>query len=226
MRKYAVLAAAAGMALAGVAKADFVMSFTRTAGTGAQAGNDVIKLYALNDGTGSTAGTHKVLAIDGTLTGEGASGTPAAVLVYRSVDNGDGTSSADFDGLQAVTPHASFVKPTPLPASQWNVVSTVPNETGPNAQFPDNGKIDHFEVVGVSNISGGGVLADSTVNGGKGLQVAQALVPTGDNALFAGTLGAESGPPVPFTINTVPEPMSLSLLGLGLGALVARRRRA
>ena len=65
MRKYAVLAAAAGLALTGVAKADFTFSNTRTADT-VDPGHDIIEFFAHNTGvaTGSKARHLPGVAVD------------------------------------------------------------------------------------------------------------------------------------------------------------------
>jgi hypothetical protein len=224
MKRVLFLAALGVMAIAAAARADFVMTFTRSSGTGDQAGNDFIRFYLLNDGTGVTAGTSKLLTLDATMVGEDTGGAPAATLIYRAVDNGDGTSTADFDGTQPVTaahPHASYIKPTPLAPNQWKVLATVPDETGPTAEFPDMGRIGSFRVIGTANMAAGGVPADSSVNAGRGALIAQASVPTGDNVLFFGDATAENGASQHFPYS--PEPTSLGVLAFGL--LLRRQRR-
>jgi len=242
MRKYAVLAAAAGMALAGVAKADFQVTTTpsnngsitpttsgwkiNVAETPGSTG-DLYKIFALNTGTGDQAGTANVLGI--TLNYHDTTGKG---LLVRSLDNGDGTTSYNFDGTVVPTGTGS-TRGTYVgagAAAKWFTVeengdTTTPG-TGPGSGLPDPASFSNVHVVGLANFAAGGVPAGTAANGGLGAQIGQIVIHSGDQFSADGSIGAENGPQSNFTFTNVPEPASISLLGLGLGALVARRRRA
>jgi hypothetical protein len=80
-KRYLSLAAAAGLVLTGVAKADFIIIGSRTAGTGMFAGDDVVQWKVQNSGTGTTAGTTKLLALDVAMTG-------VDLVVHRTSNDG------------------------------------------------------------------------------------------------------------------------------------------
>jgi len=235
MRKYALLAAAATFAIGGsVATAGMIVKtdgggFQLTAvdtgaGTGALAGDEVYSLYALNMGTGPTAGTTSLESIDAIVTGLNGTG-----LIVRTLDNQDGTSTADFDGIQAVTPHGSYIRAGT--AAKWFSASVIPPGTAPNATYPDPTSVSTFEVAGLANFSGSpaGVAADATQNAGKGALFGQVVVKQGGTWQVTGQYaagGSTNIDPNTTPLSNVPEPASLSMLGLGIGGLMVRRRRA
>lgn len=221
MRKYAVLAAAAGMALASVAKADF--AFTTSTDTLTN-GLERVTLWAINQG--GTTGT-KAVASDITI--KDRSGHNLVVNFLSTA----ATAKADLTGTGATaTPYAStgsFVNllgdandPTGADndPTAYSVVAAVPANTHANYA----GGVPQFEVTG-ANLNGG-VHSDNAINGGKGTLCAVAVAPVGDIIEFVGSIGGDVGVAQPLDVTNVPEPMTLSLLGLGLGGLLIRRRQA
>jgi len=224
MRKYAVLAAAAGLALTGVAKADFSFSFTRSADT-VDTGNDVIEFFAKNNG--GTTGS-KAIASDITLNGLDATGKNPVNLVTKFV-SASASAKADLTGTaEAVDASGNLIQDRSIvnilandgtdDPTAYSVVSAVPA----NAHATYAAGVSQFEVVG-ANLGGG--INSTTTNGGKGALIAVAVVPKGDNAMASGSVGGEVGTAQTFSISSsVPEPASIGLAGLGVLGLIRRRR--
>ena len=223
MGKHAVLAANAGLALTGMAKADFLITSTRTPGTGMFAGDDVIQWKVQNTGTGVTAGTTKLLAVDITMS----SPDPNPKFFIRTFDSTGGNEStptdADLANQGGNSPSGSFVRAGS--ATGFTIVSTNPNYQGPDSgsavtnptPYTDGQALTSFEVVGSPGLTTGGVSAINPI------LFAQSVVPPGQVVQLSGLMGAETGPPVP--IGNFPEPSSLGLLMLGATATLVRRRR-
>lgn len=226
MRKYALLAAATGMALAGVAKADFHYSYSVADAGG---GLERVSFYAEVTGTGVNVGDR---ALGSDLTIADINGHNLVTKFLTAAAN----SKADVTGTAAADPYnsdRSFVNLLGDPSggtagtdndpTAYSIVQVVPANV--HATYANG--VPQFEVVG-ANLSGG--VDATTANGGKGALMAVAVAPMGDGIHVSGSIGGIlAGSPaqsVDITYPGIPEPTSLSLLGLGLGALVTRRRRA
>ena len=217
MRTYAVLAAAAGLGIAGIAKADFAFTPLQTDLGG---GLTRTELFARITGTGVDVGS-RALGSDVTL-------RDLAGHNLVTVESSD-MSSADLTGTETPDPYhsdRSFVNllgsTSRSELTAYSVVSTTPPNTYNNFV---NG-VDQFEVVG-ANFSGG-VDATSAANVGRGALIAVIVAPSGDPVQFFGQIGGAlpGSPAQSFDVvyPPIPEPTSVNLLGLGLGALLTRRR--
>ena len=221
MTKCALLVAIAGLAVTGVAKADFIFT-----GDFQDAGNGLerVPFYALNNGADRT-GT-KALASEVTI-----QDMSRNALVIKFV-NATGTAKADLTGRAFLgngglptDSDRTFVNLLPDPSdpsydpTAYTVVSTDP----PNIHVNFLSGLSQLEVAG-ANLSGG-VDATRTANGGKGALIAVAVAPLGDGIHLFGSIGGDTGTPQPFDVfSPVPEPGTAVLLLVSAGALLLPAR--
>ena len=242
MRKYALLAAAAAMAVSGsVAQADFMFQTKRTSiATGMFTGDDLVELDVQNTGANGTGTT----LLAATVTFESVNLQtkaldPNAQFFIRTYDadgtgihNGDATDNdMDASGIGQETPLGTYARFGSV--SQWTQAGAVPDPAssddpnGPHGGlgYPASGKytdgqsLSTFTVIGGANLTSGGV-TDTSFK-----PLAFAVVPAGQEVDFtvnaAGAIGASFA-----GVISTPEPVSLGLLGIGTMGLLVRRRRA
>ena len=246
---------AAGLAcalLAAPAWAGFVFNYTVMPGTGALAGKNIFKFYALNDQTGEQLGSKSLLASDIHFQTVG----QPLTFDFRDVDN-DGRADANVSGLgmdeNSVTGTFSrygtsadwqevYVRPIGNRGSATNDATTAyANVTDFNITgFSQNKAIDATQ--GIGRFYGAAVVPVGTdvhvfgqVAAEKGGVVGTGAAPldllTADptmSALLSAEAAAsvEQGPLFSFSfVATAPEPGTLGVLGM-IGTVMMARRRA
>lgn len=141
---------------------------------------DVITFYARDPGTGSLAGSSRLIAEETTLSSAG------GLLIRTYDDEGSGKNDdADFAGKSA-SPKASYINLGPTTF----VASTSPTAT-------DNSYHD-FQLVSQFEVSGA-VLAGVSATAGRGAVIAVAVVPHGSVVNISGQLSADQGPILSFS---------------------------
>lgn len=242
MRKYALLAAAAAMAVSGsVAQADFIFTHNRTTLTsGMFSGDDVVELDVQNDGKNGTGTT----LLAATVTFESVDPTTSKVVpgqfFIRTFDQ-DGSGNLDDADVSNQSGNAAGSFGTYARfgnTSQWTLAGAMPDNAssddpgGPHgmgqSNYPASGKYtDGLKMTGPLTVIGGANLTTGGLNDATSKPLAFAVVPHGQPVRFdvnvAGATGASYvGPPIDDP--PIPEPASIGLLGFGLLGLMRRRR--
>jgi hypothetical protein len=221
--------------IASSASAALIISTTRTPITsGPAAGYDRVVLFALNDVTPENGG--ELIGAEITVLSAVPNGirfqvlnfnnTPVATVLQLpgdftqavSLNNSEGTSGNDklFGNLS--------VSPRGFQGSNPPEVLAPPNTFITNPTFSQyTTGLTMFRLTGIdtSPVNVRGSAATPAQNGGRGLAVMTAVVPTGTRVDFFGSIGDETN--ANYNFNTIPEPTSVLALG-AVSAVVLRRR--
>ena len=217
------------------ARADFLITSTRVRITdGPYAGDDQITFRTQNTGTGQTAGTSKLLAMDVAMTAYpciNLFGTPSGHMFIHTYDaDGSGLNDdADFADQGGNLMPLSYIRAGSR--TSFVLVATTPPFNSPDdivsvhsaKPYTDGQWVSQFEVVGAVNLTGGGI------NATQPIPFAAAVVPAGEFVLVNGLFGAEAGDLIPFqTLLPVsppdcPEPSAIGIL-VGFASAWRRKR--
>jgi hypothetical protein len=212
---------------ASVANAGFVISSTREDGSGGNAGFDVIKFFAKNDGLDGT-GT-QLQSVDITLSLPTSPNSNLKVD-FRDIDF-DGEPDANVLGGGAfpiANPPGTYIRVGG--AASFNTATAPPNANSdpdadgvPNRQPSQDPFYTNLKTLRVAGFNPTAPAATT----GLGAQFAAAVVPDGVTVLAAGGVAGTTGAITPVSeLNAVPEPATIGLLGLGVMSMMGRRRRA
>jgi hypothetical protein len=120
-------------------------------------------------------------------------------------------------------------KSTFAPASQQGTVFPSNGANFPDANDPNGTAFEPANDMTLVDVAWGDVNAASQTAGSNGtFTIARLTVKVGSTGTFIGRVGSTGAPssPVSFTyILGIPEPTSVALMGLGLGAVAMRRRK-
>jgi hypothetical protein len=229
------------------ASAAFVVTETITPGTSGLAGFDIHRYFAAFDPTTSDealAGANGLQSVKVTLTtlfAPGDTTTPSTTnFKFKFTDlDFDGENDADVNGntisdtvgrtnnstigtFARVNPISSFSVQALSPAGAR---SDTNSDGTPDTIPTDNyAAVKNFRVEGFSQNPPAGPGYDASAKStGPGALFAVAIVPTGKAVRAQGALSPDKGGVTNF--DTVPEPTTLGLLGIGAVAAMARRRR-
>lgn len=216
-------------ALASTAQAGFVINTNRLVGTGGNAGMDVIQFRAFNDGSGGT-GT-RLVAVNVTLQ------SPAPLKFDIHDIDADNANDVNALGLSpTLSPNADTAGSWIRLGTTFTATAILPSPTSTDTDgdfAPDqaiapeytSNSVTSFHVEGAHVPPSG--QAGLIANTGSGALFAVAIVPTGTPVTVFGEVAGDTGDKVSIqATDPIPEPASLSLLGLGAMGLMARRRRA
>jgi len=232
----------------GLTDGDFTVTIDLTPGQGALTGFDIYRYFAKftpTSATGLTAsGLQSVKTTLDVLAAPGDTATPVpanANLRFKFVDQDfddvpdadiTGASITDTAGRTNNTTIGTFIRVNPSGSFAAQSVSPGGARSDPDSNgTPDfdpsvtYAAVKSFRVEGFEKNppDGPGFDSSAETTSTTGALFAVAIVPSGRGVRAQGQLAADKGVTVFF--DTVPEPTSLGLIGLGGAALLGRRRR-
>jgi hypothetical protein len=213
MRFSRLAAAFCGVAMvSGSAQAALTFSTQRSAVNGTL---DRVVLYALSDGP-------NVLGGDLTVS------TPTANGLKFSVTDTDDDQIPDT--VNAFTSAVTTATRTRADSQVFSIIAnTAPDPRASDAASTFTPGLSSWQIAAAASNNGAGYAADSSLNGGKGYAVFAAVVPTGSDVSFNGSVGDTNlgsfNVALTDTSSPVPEPVGLAFIGLGTVGLVGRRSR-
>jgi hypothetical protein len=257
MRKISMALAGAVLGLFGASSNAAILVNSQTVdGTGALAGDTIIRLYAaMLPGSDEVLGGAKGLqsakvTIDSDQPMKITTAALNAPFVPNDADIYGQDSSADAESGVPVDPRSdsanvgTFVRVGTSAFAPWapqylegapgvgvnligrNATSGSANPPVTAAEIQTNfGSTKHLRVDGILQASFDATALTPNNNPGSGALFAVVVVPKGAKVTVTGQLAGDSGAISDFTY-PVPEPTSLTLLGIGAVGLLGRRRRA